>query len=206
MRNIKFLARYGDEPIPFGLVTGNSAEVELEHTDRDILSGTFDFTRLIVRGEARIETFASRLLFPPTFNLKLTAGFSNGTLPPQRLFSLESRYDGAGPFGVLRGADVKEFSGDRFVSLSAEHNFRSTPFLILGVPYLYERSIELILHGSVAQTWSSIPVPFGQTTGGWYSEAGIGVSRLFSLLRLDVSYRFMQPRGVYLTLAVAQIL
>ncbi|MCX6142646.1 MAG: hypothetical protein NTZ35_05435, partial [Ignavibacteriales bacterium] len=133
------------------------------------------------------------------------AGASTGTLPPQRFFSLESRYDGVGPFGVLRAGDVKEFAGDRFVSLSVEHNFRSVPFLLLDIPFLYRNSIELIVHGTVAQTWSSSTPPFGKTTNGWYSEAGMGLSRLFSLFRLDVSYRFMQPRGFFLTFGVAQI-
>jgi hypothetical protein len=110
-----------------------------------------------------------------------------------------------GPFGVLRAGDVREFSGDRFVSLSVEHNFRSIPFLLLDIPYLYRNSIEVILHGTVAQTWSSTPLPFGKTTDGWYSEAGVGISRLFSLFRLDGTYRFMQPRGFFLTLGVAQI-
>ena len=205
MRNIRAVLRYGDEEVPFGLVTQNSAELEVEHSSPGLLASSFDFTRMIFRGEARITTFSSRLLFPPTLNIKLTAGTSSGILPPQRIFSLESRYDDVGPFGVLRAGYVKEFAGDRFVSLSVEHNFRSTPFLLLNIPYLYRSSIELILHGTVAQTWSSSPLPFGQTTDGWYSEAGMGISRLFSLFRLDISYRFMQPRGFFLTFGVAQL-
>lgn len=206
MRNVGVRLRYGDEEVPFGLVTQNSAELEVEHSNRGILASSFDFTRMIFRGEARIATFSSRLLFPPTLNIKLTAGTSTGSLPPQRVFSLESRYDALGPFGVLRTGDVKEFAGDRFVSVSIEHNFRSMPFLLLDIPYLYRNSIELILHGAVAQTWSSSSLPFGRTTDGWYSEAGIGLNRLMSLFRLDVSYRFMQPRGFFLTFGVAQIL
>ncbi len=206
MRNVKAILRFGDEPVPFGLVTQNSAELEVEHSSPGLLASSFDFTRAIFRGEARITTFSSRLLFPPTLNIKLTAGTSSGTLPPQRVFSLESRYDALGPLGVLRTGNVKEFAGDRFVSLSVEHNFRSTPFLLLNIPYLYRNSIELILHGTVAQTWSSSILPFGKTTDGWYSEAGVGVSRILSFFRLDVSYRFVEPRGLFLTFGVAQIL
>ena len=206
MRNVKALLRYGDEFVPFGLVTQNSAELEVEHSSSGFLASSFDFTRVIFRGEARLTTFSSRLLFPQTFNIKFTAVASSGTLPPQRLFSLESRYDALGPFGVLRTGDVKEFAGDRFVSLSVEHNFRSIPFLFLDIPFLYRNSIELIVHGTVAQTWGSSSLPFGRTTNGWYSEAGLGISRLFAFFRMDVSYRFMQPRGFFLTFGVAPIL
>jgi len=206
MRSLNFKARYGDEPVPFGLVTQNSAEVEIEHSDPDVLASAFNFTRMIFRGEARITTYSTRLLFPPTLNFKVTAGISNGTMPPQRTFTLESRYDGVGPFGVLRGGDIKEFSGDRFVALSIEHNFRSTPFLVLNIPYLYKNSIELILHGTVAQTWSSSTLPFGATTNGWYSEAGVGISRILSFLRFDFTYRFAQPRALFVTVGVAQLI
>jgi hypothetical protein len=206
MRSVKAILRYGDERVPFGLISQNSAELEVEYSSPGILASSFDFTRAVFRGEARITTFSSRLLFPPTLNIKLTAGVASGTPPPQRIFSLESRYDGVGPFGVLRAGEIKEFSGDRFVSLSIEHNFRSTPFLFLNIPFLYRNSIELIMHGTVAQTWSSSVLPFGRTTDGWYSEAGIGISRIFSFFRLDLSYRFMEPRGFFVTFGVAPIL
>jgi hypothetical protein len=206
MRSLKLSLRYGDEPVPFGLITQNAAEFEVEHSNPGFLASGFDYTRFLVRGEARIPTFSQRLLFPPTLNVKFTAGTSRGVLPPQRLYGLESRYDGVGPFGVLRGAGIREFTGERFVSLSVEHNFRSTPFLLLDIPFLYRNSIELIIHGAVAQTWSSSALPFGVTSGGWYTEAGIGISRIFSLLRLDATYRLMEPRGFVLTLGIAQIL
>ena len=206
MRSMKFNIRYGDDRAPLGLVTQNSVELEVEHSNRDLLASDFEFNRLVVRGEARIETFSRRLLFPPTLNIKFTAGTSSGTLPPQRLFGLESRFDGLGPFGVLRGADIREFIGDRFVSLSAEHNFRSIPFLILDIPFLYRSSVEVIVHGAVAQAWSSSALPFGKGTDGWYSEAGFGISRILTFLRLDATYRFSQPRGFFVTLGVAQIL
>ena len=83
--------------------------------------------------------------------------------------------------------------------------FRSTPFLILDIPFLYRNSIELIAHGTVAKTWSNAPVPFRTSTNGWYSEAGIGISRVFSFFRFDLTYRMMEPRGVYLTLGIAQL-
>lgn len=206
MRTLALKAHYGDDPAPFGLFTQNFAELEIEHSDPKILASAFDFTRIIVRGEARITTYSSRLLFPPALNLKLTAGASSGAPPSQRIFSLDSRYDGIGPFGVLRGAGLKEFTGRSFVSLSLEHNFRSTPFLILDIPYLYRNSIEVIAHGTVAQSWSSSPLPFGATTNGWYSEAGVGISRILTFFRVDCTFRFAQPRGVFFSIGVAQII
>jgi len=206
LRNLSLKLRYGDPPVPLGLIVQNSIEAELEHSNRNFLASSFDFTRLIVRGEAKVSTYSARLLFPPTLCFTFAAGSSWGTLPVQRLFGLESSYDGVGPLGVLRGGGVKEFVGHRFATVSVEHNFRSTPFLLLNVPYLYRNNIELIVHGAVAQAWSTSPLPFGRTTGGWYTEAGIGISRILSFFRLDLTYRMKEPRGLYLTLGIAQLI
>lgn len=206
MRSLSVKARYGDAPAPLDLMVQNSVELEVEHSDRNVLASDFDFTRAVVRGQARVSTYSDRLLFPPILCMRFAAGTSWGTLPAQRLFGLESSYDGVGPLGVLRGSGVREFTGRRFAVLSIEHNFRSTPFLILNIPYLYRNSIEIIAHATVAQSWSNTPLPFGSTTGGWYTEAGIGISRIFGLFRLDLTYRMKEPRGLYLTFGVAQLI
>ena len=206
MRSLGMKIRYGDDPIPFGLAGSNFAEVEVQRADHGFLSSTFDFTRYQFHGEMRFNTYSSRLLFPPVLNFKIAGGVVTGTVPVQQFFSLESRYDGVAPLGVLRAGSVKEFAGNRYVMVTAEHNFRSTPFLLLKIPYLYRNSIELILYGSAAQTWSSNPLPFGTTTNGWYSEAGVGISRILTFFRFDFTYRFTQPKGLFVTLGVAQLI
>jgi len=206
MRSLNLSARYGDEPVPLGLIAQDFAEVDVEHSNQGILSSAFDFTRAVVRGELHLKTYSQRFLFAPTLSLRLTAGASSGTVPPQRVFSLESRYDGFGPFGVLRGGSVKEFAGHSFVVFSLEHNFRNTPFLILNIPFLYKNGIELLVHGTAARAWSSSPLPFSHTTNGWYTEAGVGISRVLGLFRLDYTYRFAHPRNAFVSLGVAQLL
>jgi hypothetical protein len=101
---------------------------------------------------------------------------------------------------------VKEFSGHRFNLLSVEHNFRNTPVLMTGIPFLYKSGIELMAQGTFARSWSSSPLPFGRTTNGWYSEAGLGLSRFFGLFRLDYTYRFSDPLNSFVSPGVAQLL
>lgn len=208
MRSLQFSARYGDSPIPLGIISQDFIELKLEHSNKSLLASDFDFSQLTVHGEVHIPMYLKRLFLPPTLSIGLIAGASTGTIPTQRWFTLDSRYTGFAPFGVLRGGDIKEFSGNQFVLLSIEHNFRSTPFLALNIPFLYKSSVELLVHGAFARTWnsSSTPSPFGHVTGDWYSEAGLGISRLFGLFRLDVTYRFTEPRNTFVTFGVARIL
>jgi len=206
-RAVTIRARYGDEPVPLGLVSQTFAELELEHSNRGVLVSDFDFSRMTFVGEFTLPTFLKRNLFPPSLIGRISAGVSSGALPPQRVFFVQGSALLFGPFGSLKGAGVREFGGDSFVHLSLEHNVRSIPFLALNIPFLYENSIELLAHGSAARSWKrpSTVLPFAGTTPGWYVEAGFGISRLFGLLRVDFTRRFTEPRVSVFTIAIARI-
>jgi hypothetical protein len=207
LRAVTLRSRYGEEPVPLGLISRTFVEVELEHADRGALASDFEFTRATLIGEFTLPTFLKRNLFPPTLLGRISAGISSGSLPPQRVFFVQGSSLSYGPLGVLKGAALREFGGDSFVHISLEHNFRSIPFLALDIPFLYENSIELLIHGSAARSWKrpSTPLPFGVTTPGWYVEAGIGVSRIFGLIRVDYTRRFTEPQGNVFTIAIARI-
>lgn len=208
LRGIRVHGRYGQTAVPLGLIGRDAVEVEMEHSSPSLLTSDFSYSRFVARGELHIPTFSKRLFLPPMLSLRAVAGYSSGTLPVQRTFSLEASYSGYGPFGVLRGSGVKEFTGDRIVALSVEHNFRSIPFLLLDIPYLYRNSLEVLLHANVARSWnaSGTPLPFGRVTDGWYTETGIGLNRLFSFFRIDVTYRWTQPHSPFFSIGVARVL
>jgi hypothetical protein len=185
--------------------------LQVEHSNSG-LGSDFDFTRYSFELSFQQSTFLTGLLFAPRLSIRVIGGTTDGALPPQRLFDLESRYIGLGPFGVLRAARVKEFSGDRYLSAVAEHNFRSLPFHWLGISFLEKAGIELIMTGGVARTWmssiTSNQLPFAvKTTDGWYKEAGFGVSRIFSLLRVDFTWRLGKDVGnrFFFSLSMADI-
>ncbi|MBA4311980.1 MAG: hypothetical protein C0417_05060 [Chlorobiaceae bacterium] len=201
LRSLQFDFRFGDKPVPLEMVPRDAFEFSVEYTSPKFLESDFKFICYNFNIDYNINTFAQSLLFPPLLKLKLSGGIGNGTLPPQRIFVLDSRASGYAQFGVLKGGGIKEFGGDRFIKINIEHNFRSTPFLALNIPYFYRNGIEVILHGSFAQTWLGTAT----TSNGWYSEAGIGVSKIFDVLRADLTYRFKEPKRFYFTLSVANI-
>lgn len=185
--------------------------LQVEHSARG-LGSNFDFTRYSFEVSFRQPTFLSGLLFPPRLSVRVSGGMARGNLPPQRLFDLESRYSGAAPFGVLRGAHVKEFSGDQYISAVAEHNFRSLPFHWLGLKFLENAGIELIVSGGIGRTWLSgttqRQLPFVvQTTDGWYKDVGFGISRILGFLEADFTWRLGKVTGdrFFFSLSLADI-
>ena len=201
LRSLRFDLRIGEAPVPLDLVLYNALEISIEHSSPSLMHSEFDFTRYNGSFSWNVQTFGNSLLFPPVLRLLLEGGLGDRNLPPQRLFILDSRASGYAPFGVLKGSNVHEFSGDRYVLLSLEHNFRSLPFLALDIPFLYRNSIELITYGAFAQTW------YGSTSSsnGWYAETGIGLARIFDLLRADITYRCTQPRRFIFSLSIANL-
>lgn len=201
LRAVRFDLRLGPPAGPFDIISRDALELSVERSSSLIAGSEFDFTRYAAQLMWNVETFGRELLFPPSLRVRACAGLGLGDLPPQRMFGLDSRTSGYAPFGVLRGSDIKEFGGDRFVMISVEHNFRSLPFLALNVPFLYRNGIEVLIGGSVAQTW----VHSTSQSGGWYAEAGAGISRILDLFRIDCTYRFKDPRGFFFTFSVANL-
>jgi hypothetical protein len=206
LRGFKVEARIGNPPAPLGLVPQNELTLSVEHSTPSLLSSSYDFTRYEGRATLVIPTFSPGLLFRPDIMLMVSAGDTRGTdVPIQRLFNLESASSGYGPSGVMRSMDVKEYGGTGYLAFHAEHNFRSLPFLALGIPFLYENNIEFIVHGGAARTWSS-----GRTVNpyqtGWFSEIGFGFNRIFDVLRADLSWRLNEARPVRFSLGLVRVI
>ncbi len=206
LRGFRMEARIGDPPVPMNMIRQNALELSIEHATPAFLPTAYDFTRYEGHATLVIPTFAPGLLFRPDLTLMVSAGDIRGShVPLQRLFNIESASSGYAAFGVMRSMDVKEYGGTGYLAFQAEHNFRSLPFLALGIPFLYENNIEFLVHGGTSRTWSSghTTVPFRT---GWYSEIGFGINRIFDVLRADLSWRLNEPRPVRLTLGVVRIL
>jgi hypothetical protein len=213
LRSFRLEARFGDSPVPLDIVPRRALEVSIEYSSPDLAKSDYTFTQISAKADYNITTFASSLLFPPTLKVRVSAGTSIDSLPPQRTFMLDRRSSGYSPLGVLHGLSINEFRNmdnklpmmdrgcDRFVMVTLEHNFRSIPFLALNIPFLYRSGVEFIVFGSAAQSWHhSVSI-----TDGWYSEAGFGINKIFDLLRADITYRTKNPQRFYFTLSVANI-
>ncbi len=185
-------------------------KVSLEHTSPSFTGSDYDYTRLFATLQGRFATMYGRHALSPVLTYLIAGGTSSGDVPIQRFFELDSDLSGLAKVGTLRGMQTKEFGGDHFVQLSLEHNFRRIPFLALGIPIFYELGWEFIVHASVARSWAPDTIPpeshyLPRGTNGWYTEAGIGIGKIFEFFRVDLTLRLMEPQGVHLSFGFSEL-
>ncbi len=202
MRSVQLDLRYGESKVPLGLVPVNAVELSAEYASSAILRSDFDFGRYYLTASYHFPTFLRSYLFPPQLDVMFAGGISTGTLPPQREFVLDSQLGRFATFGVLRTAYPREFVGDKFVMVAIEHNFRNVPFLALDIPFLYKSGIELLVDGAAGQSWLNGV----SRTNGWYYEAGIGLGKIFGLIRADLTYRLSKPNNLFFSVGMSSIL
>jgi hypothetical protein len=197
LRSVALHATLGDDGL-LGVLPINRVQARIEHSDPGLAASDFDFTRVEVVADARIETFFQRRLLPNTLDLRLDAGASLGTPPLQRFGVVEASPQPYTPFGALRTLDDRPYQGEHHVAAFWEHNFRTVPFELIGWQAPVNQDIELILHGGHGRTWieddterrlagRGVAV---RNTDAVHHEIGLSVNGLlYDTLRLDVTKR-----------------
>lgn len=190
--------------------SGLGWQIKGEIAEPSIIPSDFRFRQLLSTLVLHIPTLPLW-----TLELRLTSGWSEGNVPPQRFFSLESAASSIAAAGALRGLYVKEFYGDRFVTASIEHNFGELIPGILRIPNLASFGIEFIASGGIGwsqfsprtliYTGTKLPTT-DDTQEHIYYEAGLGLNKILLILRTDVTVRLSQvsPPRFFFTLGFAQ--
>ncbi len=211
MNSVTLSSRYGSAGI-IGLVKeGYQLNGTVEHAVRSA-GGDFSFTTFTgsVRGKLAT-TMKHASLFPPTLSAQIAGGFTSGRLPPQRYMELYSRFEMFARYGMLRALPRREFYGDSYASFTIDHNFRRMLFAPLGIQWLNESSLDLIVEANVARSWLSANVirsPFfpAKEPAGWYVESSIGVSNILDIFRVDVTRRLSAPADWVISMTISDFL
>jgi hypothetical protein len=163
------------------------ASAKIDYTDRDALSSDYSF----FRGMADL-----RLFYKPTYfsslNYRLSAGASDGKLPPQYWFDFGGKVF-LDYTGRLRGTGYKAFTGDRFAVSVLEYSLNGSWLRDKGLRLPFMRILKFTLWGGAG--WSDLydknlsyaaniftPV---RTTDGTYHEFGFGISDAINMFRID---------------------
>jgi len=213
LRSVALSATLGDGGL-LGVTPLNRVQASVEHSDPGLAASDFDFTRVEVVADARIETFFQRRLLPNTLDLRLDAGASLGTPPLQRFGVIEASPLPYTPFGAFRALDDRPYQGEHHAALFWEHNFRTVPFELIGWQAPVDQDIGIILHGGHGRTWieddterrlarRGVAV---RTSDGLHHELGLSINGLlYDSLRLDVTKR-LDASGLSVGVSVVRFL
>lgn len=190
----------------WGAIAADNVMLSIEQSAK-MIGSDWDFTRFKIDVYKRFNTFYKRRFFPNTLDFRLNAGTYIGDLPVQKNGVLDVAYGLFTPFGAFRSKRYVPYEGSSYIALNAEHNFKSIPLELLGWSGAPKSGLSIIAFGGVGKTWLSEHSSEYLTpdkTYGWHSEAGISVSNIFNLIRIDVAYRLDKP-GIYPGISVARL-
>ena len=196
LRSVEVGFEWGEPYQPFGMTANRRVEVGVEHSSGG-LGSDFSFTRLHLALDGHFKTFLKRRFTPNALDVRLVAGYSIGDVPVQRFGSLEASMGFFSPFGAFRTVRGHPYEGEHYAALYWEHNFKTTPFELLGLWDWAMRGAGLVVHGASGRTWID---PERRAKLGYdprYEESfrhEVGVSlMLYHLLRLDFTRRLDRP-------------
>ncbi len=194
LKSFTFSIQYGEDFIPLGVIGQNSANIQIEHSSKDIFNSDFSFTHYRASIDLAINTFLTRRLFPNTFNVHLSGGYTKGDLPIQRFGVLDAGLGIFGPYGVFKSLFNRPLEGEDYIGIFWEHNFRTVPFELLGFEWLAKKQIGLILHGASGRTWisdkrrNSLDFDY-KYQDSYRHELGVSINGVLQLFRIDFTQR-----------------
>lgn len=204
LRSVEAGFEWGGPYQPFGITANRRVAVGVEHSSAG-LGSDFSFTRLRLALDGHFKTFLKRRVTPNALDVRLVAGYSSGDVPMQRFGCLEASMGFFSPFGAFRTMRGHPYEGEHYAALYWEHNFKTTPFELLGLWDWAMRGAGLVVHGASGRTWIDPErrAKLGYDAryeGGFHHEAGVSLM-LYHLLRLDFTRRLDRPGwGVGLSL------
>lgn len=187
----------------FGVSGSRQLRISAERSFSGIGSDA-TFTSLGMMANWNMETFFGRRVFANTLDVQVSAGTLIGDEVPQRQGVIDGSLSGFTPFGSLKTRRNRPYTGSRYWSVSAEHNFRSIPFELLGLRALSDRGWGLILFGGAGYAGSDSNSNGSYLISGTdniHTEAGISLNSIFGILRFDFAKRLDAP-GDYFGVSV----
>jgi hypothetical protein len=180
----------------------NKLSLKIEHSSPDIFDSDYSFTRGELSFGWRFNTFFKRRMSPNTLDLKLIAGGVYGDPPIQKHLMLYGAAGSLSGFGTFRSLRPVPIEGEKYAAVFAEHNFRTVPFELLGLDFIANLGLEIIVHGAVGRTWFSeeklnslsyIPSYYD----GYTSEIGFSINNVipyYPIIRLDFTYNLRDKK------------
>ncbi|MCK5147645.1 carboxypeptidase-like regulatory domain-containing protein [bacterium] len=142
------------------------------------LGSDFNFKKYNLSIYSRFNVYATGSL-----DATLMLGFSQGSLPPQFLFELESGHTGYRIYKAFATLNPNVFIGTKKCAAFLEHNSHDSIFKLLHLPIPWDLSIIFNLG------WAGFEANTDITHDMFYSETGFGINKIFNLIKFEFVWR-----------------
>ncbi|PAU94949.1 hypothetical protein CK503_05635 [Aliifodinibius salipaludis] len=198
-----------DEGYNFGATAQKKVQFTVEHSSM-ALGSNYEFTRYTGFISWSLPTFYQRRFLANTLDFNIKGGTYSGSLPPQKWGIVDGAIGYTAPYGVMKTIRNRPYQGQQYLSINAEHNFRTIPFELIGLQALTDRNISFIIFGGMAKTWLHNDNFLSQSgyqpkqTRGTHWEVGASFNGVLGLFRIDLATRIDQP-AILLNISVARL-
>lgn len=189
-------------PLPIG--PQRDWKLEFEQSLGGTVTQLGNYSRLEGMVRWRIPTFFSRRLLPNALDIRVVGGRVWGDhIPNQKLGAIDGLTE-LSLFGGIKTLGTRPYVGDTWGLVAWEHTFRTVPFEIIGFDWAIKKHWNVLVHGAHGKTTNQSSSSVVKNSNGIHSELGVSLSGLFSLFRLDATWRVDEP-GFRWGVSVARI-
>ena len=201
LQSLVFSTAINKQQNTLGVTGRRQLSLEVEWSD-EAIGSEFDFATYRASLDWNMQTFFKRRVFANTLDLHFSGGLSQGTVPIQKLGTIDGSMSRFTPFGVLRTRQFLPYEGTRHWLAVAEHNFRTIPFEWMGLHWLADRGWGIILFGGAGHSYADRSVYENRfLSNGIHTEVGVSLNSIFGIARIDVAKRLDSP-GTFIGISV----
>lgn len=153
-----------------------------------LFGSIFNYKRFKVSFQISTKTIYDELFSAPYFLFGFESGFVFGDFGPQHTITPTSALNFYSPFLSFKTLKTYEYVGDKFISISAEHNWRTIPFQSLGLTFLADLNIDIITGINLLKIWNESNYFTNNTRNSIFWEGYFSLARILGIGRVDFSY------------------
>jgi len=178
-------------PIPIG--PQRQWKVNFEQSLAGSITDSGQYSRLEAEVQWRFDTFFSRRLLPNSLDVRLVGGRIWGDHIPNQKLGYIDGLTFFSFFGGIKTLATRPYVGDTWGLLAWEHTFRTVPFEVIGFDWAVQKHLNVLVHGAHGKATNQSSTASVNNSENVHHEMGVSLSGLFSLFRLDATWRLDQP-------------
>ena len=196
---LSFLA--GKSPFDFSIIPENGLLIDADFSNK-FLKSDFNYYKIFFAGQLKTKTFYRELFVSPFLLLNVEGGYVKNNFGIQQMFSPIASLGFYSPITAFKGLRPYQFAGDKMIALHIEHNWRTIIFQALGLDFLTNLELDIIMGASSMRIWNDTKYLNVLTQRKPYWETFIGISRILGIVRADFSYNSFKIFNATLSTAV----